>query len=860
MHGKRQGFRCNSPTRDASEGRRQSVWLQLSPAASVRPGDSDGILERHEHACKVSEAEERIAEFCERITVDKYVYGKGGAFGFCKHHAPFHRIRAVEDWPAIGLKLDPPIKTANPDYATLEEKEEIKERCYRLSKKPTAPLLFPMTRLKQQCARATEGCSKKIQGMAAVLAIHDPAGIVMDLSTMMDWRLAWFNAEQYRLRDRQIVIGGMIENLRKSVMKQAIEDVHNEIKESNRVIELIENDIKNYNRDTYYKRKAMDAQVLSQERVRLKAKQEWLKYPEHIQQEAWKKYEERYDKDQPGKDYANSQEELKAFNKRTIDPLATVHNAWMRSEDLKNYFECNFDPTSRESGYVYTTAFTLCIGNTQQCAISKDLYYRWLKGDILDKGNFLLHALYLNQQQWMEKAEAAKKLVGDHKYVKVGKSDFEWGKFWEEFFGKIGGAVDKTIDDSSNPSNGLLANLVSRMGSVIGQHARDHYSSAANVRQLPVSLVNLAGATRTPLIIVPVNSTAGYDLRVLSDTVFAQAKESKIPVTHETVQNTLGNRGIPQQKLSAPTSHVGLIALDVDASRGKGAELSKNTALLPDAKLNAMLDAGLKSGNFPDVDAFEKEYAKKVSGVGATRAVSSVFSVVSTIVQFVNYLETYKSFANNKEIKPFLKDEQLHKFAAASINMAIAAGDLVEKVVRTSTAHTTLGGRISRGLSAINNSWVVRGLGIVAGLISVAWDVVHAVEARNNGQTGLAWAYLGSAVLGIVGIGLTIAGWFAGAAMAAALTGIGIVVFVIGIGIGILIGWLVGDKLQQWLERCYYGNFQKEKDSKRYLTLEAEMKAFEELQAAAKNANPKPAPTTTPTTEGNNQNLAPSAA
>ena len=166
-------------------------------------------------------------------------------------------------------------------------------------------------------------------------------------------------------------------------------------------------------------------------------------------------------------------------------------------------------------------------------------------------------------------------------------------------------------------------------------------------------------------------------------------------------------------------------------------------------------------------------------------------------------------------------------------------------MVTVFSAHTRLGGRVSRALSAFNSSWVLRGFGIAAGLISVAWDAVHAHEAWQNGQTGLAWAYAGSALLGLIGIGLTIAGWTATAALAAAITGIGIILFVIGIGLAILIAWLVGDKLQQWLERCYYGNFQEKKESKdRYRTLEAEMKAFEALQAeAAKNAKPEPAPT-----------------
>ena len=627
----------------------------------------------HEHVCKVEEAEKHIAEFA--TINDQYVSGKGGAFGFCKNHAPFCQPKVAEDWPAMGLQCEPPIKTAHPDYATLEEKEEIKKH-YRKPASGTGkivPMQSPMKRLSLQCARATEGGSKKVQGMAAVLAIHDPAGITMDLATMIDWRLAWFNEDQYRRMKRKIVISGIIENLRTSIMNNAESDLQNrleQVEEQQKKLGDVRNPV-NYDQTVAFHL------GLKSEKADI---QEKLKDPEKTRKKAWEKYEDRYDPKRPPADYADSQKELKDFNTQTINPLALAHSAWMRSEDLRNYFDCNFDTASLESGYVYTTVFTLCIGNMQQCAVFQDMLYRWFGDELFDKNNLLLRSMYFNNQKWIEIFKMAKAAVGDgSKYVGTGQNPyFEPLKFWEDFFGKSAGIMDKAVDDPGNPTNGLLANLVSRTSSAFALHVRNHYSNAGvtSTKQLPIALVNLAGATRTPLVPVRVNSTTGYDLRKLTGIVFKHARENKVPVTRAMVRNVLSTYSGPQQALSATTTRMEVVVLDTDAFRSKAKELAKVQGASTQAKLVASLDAAIKSGSVEDVDKFRREYSQKVSGTGGAKAVGSVFSVISSVIQFINYVDTYKSFTNNKEVKPFLRDEKLHKFIGATINMATAASDL----------------------------------------------------------------------------------------------------------------------------------------------------------------------------------------
>jgi hypothetical protein len=142
-------------------------------------------------------------------------------------------------------------------------------------------------------------------------------------------------------------------------------------------------------------------------------------------------------------------------------------------------------------------------------------------------------------------------------------------------------------------------------------------------------------------------------------------------------------------------------------------------------------------------------------------------------------------------------------------------------------------GRLSRSLEAFNKSWCIRGLGVLVSVVAVAWDVFHSWKAYQNGQMGLVTAYAASAVIGLAGIGLTIAGWFVSGAIAAALTGVGFILIFVGVAVSLIIAWLTGDSLQLWLERCYYGTFLDGPNSEKYKRLEDDLRGFEKLKEAA---------------------------
>ena len=740
----------------------------------------------------------------------------------------------LPNWPLIGQDISrPPVKTANPDYATLEEIDQIKK---------TADKRFfdtitqtPMERLRQQCARATEGGHKEIQGMAAVLAIHDPAGIAMDLAAMVDWRLAWFNEDQRQRREREIVTGGIIESIRESVMYhaeaepilRARENLKTQLARSRKPPKEL---LAYYNRDY-----EQNVKRFREPEARAKRRGD-----------AWKKYAKRYDTERVNKDIQDARDELADFNKLTIDRIALAHNGWMRSVDLANYFECNFDPKSIESGRLYTAVFTLCIGNMQQCITGLDLLYRWIDGDVLDRTCLLLRAMILNQDMRAKALAAAVGEIGDgKKYLGLDKQEFDQIGLYKDLLEKTGEAFGRSVIDD-DPNIGLLATLASRAGAALAQRVRDHYRNQGIVRvdRLPRFLLNFSGMMRTPVVVVNVAPSLERQVVNIRRPIYNIAQANGMPFTRaqinaemETFLHPLRQQGL----LNRATPQTEVLAFDAERFARLAANHRPNTI----EELRNAYQETLRLTSREDVRQQRTNYAQEAAGTGAIGVGGALFSVAISVFQYINFLNALETFSKSPNVKPLYRDEDFQKLTASTINMAMAVSDTVERVITGLAGHTRLGGRVGRSLHAFNNSWVVRGAGVFAALIMVGWDFVHMLKARDNGQTGLALAYLASAILGAVGIGLTIAGWYytaaaaagvaGAAATAAALSIYGLILLAVVVVVGLIIAWLLGDSLQQWLERCYYGTFQEHKDSEKY-DFGAEIAAFQRIQESAKKA------------------------
>jgi hypothetical protein len=781
----------------------------------------------HEHVCKVSEVAKHVAEFSMGYMETDGMFAKHfSPFGFST--APLKTFPTLPDWRRIGLSLKKPFTTSDPDYATPEEIAEIKKRggTALLDKikswfRTASMNLTPVQQLAAQCERATKGGKAEIQGMAAVLAIPDPAGITMDLAAMVDWRLNQFNTHQYEKHKRGIVVGGIIGQVRDGVMDQAESELRNAVKQETAAMDNRES-----NNGLKYSPFQLRRNVLASKLENININK--------TRADAWKKYEKRYHEDKRAAEVEQCNEELKAFNERVINSLARVHNNWMRSAALKNYFVCNFDTNDIRSGYGYTALATLCIGNMQQCALGMDLYYRWMDGDVTDESNILLRALNLNQDMRANAVKAAINKVGDgSSYVGVGQEEgFDPISFASSFLGGIAALIE-TADPEAEDN--LLAVASSKIGGVLAQRAKDYYGGRQGItrtNQLPTWLLNFSGSTGTPIIAVRVGSTVEQNIRRLHLEVakLAEARGFRIDRPRlEMLTNDILDPMRASGVLNRRTEHVELLILNRQKLDKALSELKPGQRV--ESVLRRILGDGIfDTATVDQVAGMRTQICEEAIGTGARMAMSSALSVVSFALSIWNFISSARSFEDEPGADPIIKNEKFQKLMASFVGMMLSTASTAEIVLKPFTGGV---GRLSRSLEAFNKSWCIRGLGVLVSVVAVVWDSFHAWQAAQNGRVGLAIAYGVSAGIGIAGIGLTIAGWFVSGAIAAMLTGVGIILIFVGVAVSLIIAWLTGDGLQQWLERCYYGTFKDGPNSEKYKRLEDDVRGFEKLQEAA---------------------------
>ncbi|WP_219820665.1 hypothetical protein, partial [Marinobacter persicus] len=144
--------------------------------------------------------------------------------------------------------------------------------------------------------------------------------------------------------------------------------------------------------------------------------------------------------------------------------------------------------------------------------------------------------------------------------------------------------------------------------------------------------------------------------------------------------------------------------------------------------------------------------------------------------------------------------------------VAALAGTLAETVGKWSEKASQVGSRYALRLERTIGIWLRAGgrlLGIGTGVVMAVWDFRRGLQEFGEGNGWVGTLFIGSALGSSVAL-IAFSGWgaivFGSAALA---TGIGIVLVVLVVVIAVLIEIFKDNKLQDWMERCYFGKFDK---------------------------------------------------
>ncbi|MDR5894400.1 T6SS effector BTH_I2691 family protein, partial [Halomonas mongoliensis] len=630
--------------------------------------------------------------------------------------------------------------------------------------------------------RWAEAQAEPLDTPPVMVALEDPVGIAADLAGLMGVRLREKMADSEHARP--LAISSAISNSRQSIR----EDAENRqiYRTERRAYQLV------YGGGHGAGGAALAGALSTRVRER---QQEMLERwrdptPEQLataRDAAWRSYRDKLDKPRLQSWEAAWQQKLQSFDTEQLAPLARAHVEWMESDNLYQHLDAQHDDKDIDSGAAFVDALLLCIQDTQEYAPCAALYERWLSATTVERRNLLLRALGYHQEAILEQWEGQ---------VRGGlQPEALRGLPWDALITGYGETLDALSDGSQN----AVVRLTSAVGGPFGKVA-----ARAVDRAVGPALVAMGVIARAPVMLVDVTMGKGQAI--------AELVARMVAINPEVGTLDDLNRAIDIQMRKAR-----IFGTPVEGT-GRHRYL-----IMADPRV---------VGDFPgrDAQANARRFAKAVILTSDDRQemtrlrwrqllpTEAGLGVVAGILQIIALGKLADDLANSLEHE---KNENRWRYHAG---IAGLVGLLSETVGRWSESASQAGSRLGRFIERYLGRFlrfVGRGLGIGVGGVMAIWDGVRGWKELKEGNA-VGWLYFASmgsmliATLAFTKLGAMIFG--------AASTGVGIILVVLVIVIAVLIEVFKDNKVQDWMERCYFGKFE---EDERYQNPELEVHELE---------------------------------
>lgn len=645
-----------------------------------------------------------------------------------------------------------------------------------------------------------------------LVAVDDPVGITMEIAALMGNRLQDFLGQEEL--ERPLAISALVDSLEEAIRNQAeLDEIHTRQQKAvsdlyywKRIPVMSMDGIRDPVRDrmqTEHLERLSDPVYRKQWQAKIDtAKQSAADALtqsdlDNIADKAWRKYRNQLRSGEPDEWRKRVyQPRLEAFDREQMVPLAKAHCAWLTSYATTNSFIYNHDETDAESGAGYVQALLLCIQDTQQNQICFDTYQDWLTANTADPRNLLQRALLHNQQQVID---ALDKAVPGNGLPKGEMPDVQW-KSLIALYGKslkhldaggqnivaqlltaVGGPVIQVL-------NGMIDNTVGRLVIALGI-----------IGEAPITMVTHVGTVDEAL-----------------DAMVRLMKE----INPEALENV--DTGLLKRRLEIQSRG----RRQTIQTRGKSGRFGASKVAL---RVNRFAVAQIKPGQTPAQAAAEaagtallmnewpKNEMARFRTMFSTNARLAVIGLILQIVSANSMATKLDSSMSHQRV------ENSWRFRSGVTAIVGGVGNLIHDGV-------VAGGKAGsiRLAKAASTYWlkalgaVSRGIGFAAAGIVAVMDTRNAVREYGKGNVGITWLYGLSSATGI-GAALLFSGWITATIFGLSATGVGLILVAIGIAIALLIEFFKTNELQDWLERCLFGDL----GEQRYPNLEEEMEQFE---------------------------------
>ncbi|TDM08509.1 MAG: hypothetical protein C4K60_03465 [Ideonella sp. MAG2] len=671
---------------------------------------------------------------------------------FAAHLNKAHREKNMKCITVAGGKV-----AAQPDTAPLEQLEQVvpefglPKTNAQASFNKWCPHPFNSRHLS---GSALLQAAEKVRpnGGAAIVALHDPVGLVKEIAALMEVRKVTFMNHESVAGPR--FAAASIASLESTVREQA-KMAEIEAKESQ--AQRAEAGTAAY--DEVAAALGVPGDYDEAQRLRTHTPQALKK----VADAAWNQYtHDRLGK--PRFDYAGSQTWLKTYNEG------------FQKFDTQSIAPCNYDPADKESGVAYTASVVDMLRYTLDKQPSYDLFLKWLKAGDYSNRNLAMRAIGFNQTELIDKLKTTE---ADSVDLRAFPSD------------ATAGAVAAFMEKMPSTAN---ASLVALLAGLSGP-ALKYWNDFGDGKVGGKAAAAMAAVSGKRFIRIPIRGNRGQFIQAYMRELYKlnpdiKATPNQLQASIAKQLKLLEIEGVDMKK---PGKLGWYLLLD------KHAQPMSTGAAAPALTGQAEADAWAKMIRSPeDIQKLDTATAARFRSVANASA-----TVLSGVLMLVNYTKLLKDAEQGMS----------HQLGEASTKLMIGriaiggfvaeqAGGLLEKVGEARLRN--MAGRYGGYLPNILK-FAGRFAGLGTGVFLGLWDISKGVEASEKGDVGLSRAYVVSGVAGI-SVSTTM---FLVAMGAISLGPIGWIVVAVGVAVWLIATYIAessqDNPRQEWLSRCYFG-------------------------------------------------------
>ncbi|HHC4814410.1 T6SS effector BTH_I2691 family protein [Klebsiella michiganensis] len=248
-------------------------------------------------------------------------------------------------------------------------------------------------------------------GKGGMIMLPDPVAVAQELSALSNYRLAtnFSNNPDYK---RGLALSSALSGLKDAMCTQFARD-------------LLAQDERMESRTRYgwettggiiipaQPERADDLHELNNSVMETQVGERWAAYEKYIDREQEKAFLKKYD------------DALLAYDSRIIVPMTEMYLDWMKSGELLDYLDHNFDPEDVTSGGLFVQAVADCIAGMTDKKGASDYFCEQMSLPSVTARNILLRATVMNNTSWMQQINSS---VSGGRY-----DDLPWDKLADGF-------------------------------------------------------------------------------------------------------------------------------------------------------------------------------------------------------------------------------------------------------------------------------------------------------------------------------------------------------------------------------------------------------------------------------------------